>query len=109
MIYTITSRRTEIGGTEKISIEGPFHIKVSNRDIEDQPLLGFSSKVLGEAYMRMKSFSEEEYQIVPLNDVLNENNKSKPILVYENEEQILDVEKNSEEYDYESLIRENAL
>ena len=109
MIYTITSRRTEIGDKEKISIEGPFHVKVPGRDIEDHPLLGFTSKELGGAFMKMKSFSTAEFRIVPLDDLLNENNKTKSILVYENEQQILDVEKNSEGYDYESLIRQNTL
>ncbi len=109
MIYTITSIVTEIGDSEKISIKGPLHIKVPNRDIEDQPLLGFSSKELGEAFMGFRNYSSEEYSVVPLKTLLNENNKNKSVLVYENEQQFIDVQKNSEEYDYESLIHQNAL
>ena len=104
MIYTITSKITEIGETEKIFIEGPFHIKLPDRDIENQPLLGFSSEKLGEAFMRFRNYSAEEYSVVPLKNLLNEKNRNMPVLVYENEQQFLDVEKNPEGYDYESLI-----
>ena len=98
-----------MGETEKISIEGPFHIKVPYRDIEHQPLLGFSSEKLGEAFMRFRNYSAEEYCVVPLKNLLNEKNKNKSVLVYENEQQFIDAAKNTEGYDYESLIRQNAL
>ena len=59
--------------------------------------------------MRIRNFSVDEYYVVPLSDLLNEKNKHKPVLVYESEEQVLDVECNSKEYDYESLIHQIAL
>lgn len=109
MIYTITSRHTEIGETEKTFIKGPFHVKVPGRDKENHPLLGFSSTKLGEVFMRVRKFSEAEYCIVPMDDLLNEDNRHQSVLVYESEKQILDVLDDPEEYDYESLIQDNAL
>ena len=98
-----------MGGDENISIGGPFRIKVPKLATEDQPYIGFSSQELGEAYLRIKKFPADDFYIVPIESLLDEEQKKGSILVYETENQIHDVEKDSEGYDYESLIHQNAL
>ena len=107
MIYVITSRRVEIGKSVQIDKGVPLHIKVPTRDLDDQPYLGFTSKNLGEKYLEIKNIPTEDLCIVPIDDGLNEEYKSRAILVIENESQI--VEMDTEGYDYESQIRENTL
>lgn len=102
-------RKSELGGDENISIGGPFRIKVPKLPPEDQPYLGFASQELGEAYLRIKKFPAGDFHIVPIDSLLDEEQKREAILVYETEKQIHDVEKDSEGYDYESLIHRNAL
>jgi len=46
---------------------------------------------------------------MPIADVLKKKNETKPVPVYETEAQIVDTAKGPEGYDYESLIRTNAL
>ena len=102
-------KRSELGGDENISIGGPFRIKVPRLPPEDQPYLGFSSQELGEAYLKIKKFPAGDFFIVPIDSFLDEEQKKEAILVYETEKQIHDVEKDSEGYDYEGLIHQNAL
>ena len=102
-------RKSELGGDESISIGGPFRIKVPKLPPEDQPYIGFSSQELGEAYLKIKKFPADDFYVVPIDSLLDEEQKKEAILVYETEKQIHDVEENSEGYDYESLIRQNAL
>jgi hypothetical protein len=109
MIYSITSRKAETDGEIKISIKGPYRVKVPGRAPEDHPYIGFASQELGETYMKIKNIPAEEFFIVPFDSLLDEERRKGSILIYENEKQILDVEKNSEGYDYESLIRQHAL
>ena len=104
MIYTIIMRKTELGGDEGISIGGPFRIKLPKLPPEDQPYIGFSSQDLGEEYLRIKNFPADDFFIVPIDSVLGKDRKKEAILVFETEKQILDVEKDSEGYDYASLI-----
>ncbi|MBT8370254.1 MAG: hypothetical protein KJO34_04785 [Deltaproteobacteria bacterium] len=102
-------RKNELGGNEHISIGGPFRIKVPKASSDDQPYIGFSSQELGEAYLKIKNFPADDFYIVPIETLLDEEQRKHPILIYENEKQIHDVEKDSEGYDYESLIHQNAL
>ena len=109
MIYTIIMRKRELGGDENISIGGPFRIKVPKLAPDDQPYIGFSSQELGEAYLRIKNFPVDGFYIVPIESLLDEEQRKEPILIYETEKQIHDVEEEGEGYDYESLIHQNAL
>lgn len=109
MIYTIIMRKSEFGGDANISIGGPFRIKVPKLALDDQPYIGFSSLELGEAYLRIKNFPSDNFHIEPIESLLDEEQRKKLILIFENEKQIHDVEKNGEVYDYESLIHRNAL
>ena len=109
MIYVITSRRIEIGQSVQIDKGIPLHIKVPTRDLDDQPYLGFNSKNLGEKYLEIKNIPTEHLCVVPIDDGLNEEYKSRAILIIENENQIMEMEKDTEGYDYESQIRKNAL
>ena len=102
-------RKSELGGDENISIGGPFRIKVPILAPDDQPYLGFASQELGEAYLRIKKFPADDFYIVPIESLLDEEQRKESILVYETEKQIHDVEEDSEGYDYESLIHQNAL
>ena len=108
MIYVITSRRIEI--EKSIQIDGgvPLHIKVPTRDLEDQPYLGFTSKNLGEKYLEIKNIPKEDLCVVPIDDGLNEEYINRAILIFENENQIVEMAKDAEGYDYESQIHENA-
>ena len=109
MIYTITQRYTESGEDKQISIERQFRIKVPGRSAKDDPYLGFASIDIGEAFMKFKNMSLKEFQVVPILDVLDEEQRQNPVLVYENEKQIMEAENDTEGYDYESLIRHHAL
>ena len=109
MIYTIISKKPETGDKAKIFIRGPIRIKVPNRSAEEDPYLGFATKELGEAYLRIKKFPEEDFCVVPMKNIVEERNTNKSVLVYENEAQILDAEKDTEGYDYESLIHPYTL
>ncbi len=102
-------RKSEFGGDEIISIGGPFRIKVPKLAPNDQPYIGFSSQELGEEYLRIKKFPADDFYIVTIESLLNEEQRKESILVYETEKQIHDVEKDSEGYDYESLIHQNSL
>jgi hypothetical protein len=109
MIYVITSRRIEIGKSIQLDKGVPLHIKVPTRDLEDQPYLGFTSKNLGEKYLELKNIPKKDLCVVPVDDGLNEEYKNRAILIFENEKQINEMEKDVEGYDYESQIHENAL
>lgn len=109
MIYTIIMRKSEFGGDEKISIGGPFRIKVPKHAPEDQPYIGFSSQELGEAYLKIKMFPADDFYVEPIESLLDEEQRKESILIFDTEKQIHDVEEDSEGYDYESLIHQNAL
>ncbi len=109
MIYVITSRRIEIEKSIQIDKRVPLHIKVPTRDLENQPYLGFTSKYLGEKYLELKNIPKENLRVVPIIDGLNEKYKNRVILIFENEKQIVEMMKDTEGYDYESQIHENAL
>jgi hypothetical protein len=108
MIYVITSRRIDIGKSIQIDKGVPLHIKVPSRDLEGQPYLGFISKELGEKYLEFKKIPTENLGVVPIDDGLNEEYRNRPILIFENENQIIEMEKDTEGYDYDSQIHENA-
>ncbi len=109
MIYVITSRRIEIEKSIQIDQGVPLHIKIPNRGFENQPYLGFISKYLGEKYLELKNIPKENLCVVPIDDGLNEEYKNRAILIFENENQIIEMAKDTEGYDYESQIHENAL
>ena len=109
MIFTVTSKNTNLDGSGGVSIEGPIRIKVPGRNAKDDPYLGFTSKDLAETFMRMKSLSEKEFCVVPFEALGDSTKKNKPVLIYENEQQIIEAERYTEGYDYESLIHHNAL
>jgi len=109
VIYTVTSSKPKIDDSAGISIEGPIRIKVPGRDSEDDPYLGFASEKLAGIFMRIKSLSDKEFCVVQFEELGKSIDKNKPILIYENEQQILEAEKDTEGYDYESLIHHDAL
>jgi hypothetical protein len=109
MIYVITSRRIEIEKSIQLDQGVPLQIKVPTRECEDQPYLGFTSEKLGEKYLELKNIPKEDLCVVPIDDGLNEEYKNRAILIIDNETQIIEMVKDTEAYDYESQIRENAL
>jgi len=109
MIYVITSKRIDIGKTIQLDRGVPLHIRIPTIDLEDQPYLGFISKDLGEKYLEIKNIPTEDLSVVPIDDGLNEEYKNRAILIIKNESQILEMEKDSAGYDYESHIQDRAL
>lgn len=98
MIYLIKSRRSDLGDA--------LQIQLSNYE-DDNPYIGFVSKALGKSYLRLKNIPDEDLIVVPIEEVLGDESSKKDIVVYENEEQILEVIKNQSGFDYASLIRRN--
>ncbi len=109
MIYIATSNRKEIAEDIALEADVSLHIKVPSRGLDDQPLLGFASQKLAKEYLEYKNIPTDEYSVLPLDEAISDEYKSKPVLVFENWEQIENVDRNPERYDYEKLIYENDL
>lgn len=109
MIYIITSSKTGKGEWNGIEPGTPLFVKVSNKGIDNQPILGFSSIELGERYLKLKNIPLAENQVVPVEEGISEKYKSTRIVFFENEKQLIDMETDPEGYDYEKRIYKNAL
>jgi len=109
MIYVIKSRIPGIDDPLATLSEEPLHIKVSTRDLDNQPFIGFATEELGETFLNLKSYLDENYFVVPLGKKIYERYKNRPYIYFENEHQILEVQKNAQGYNYEILIRQNDL
>ncbi|MDH3856571.1 MAG: hypothetical protein OEV07_01135 [Gammaproteobacteria bacterium] len=59
--------------------------------------------------MELKKISNDDLYILPVDEGLNEAYRNRVKFIFENETQLIEVEKDTEGYDYESQIHENAL
>ena len=109
MAYAITSRRTESEGSLLPKAGVPIHIKVPGRSGQDQPFVGFATKALGEQFLRIKNLPTKDYCVVAVKDGIDAEYHDNTILMFENEIQLSDLEKDGEGFDYEKLIHRSAL
>tara|TARA_R110002167_G_scaffold317823_1_gene523439 strand:+ start:243 stop:572 length:330 start_codon:yes stop_codon:yes gene_type:complete len=109
MIYIVISGKTEKDESNGIEPGTPLFVKISGGGIGNQPILGFSSIELGEKYLKLKNIPLGSYQLVSIEEGLSVKYKDARVVLFTNEEQLLDVEKDSEGYDYEKRIYTNAL
>ena len=109
MIYLLVSRGREIDGAEKTETGTPLHIKVSSRDSENQPIIGFVTIALAEKYLERKNIPMDEYKFLLKDRGLSDDYNNQPIFLVENESQVDEIEEDAEGYDYESHIFKNAL
>ena len=109
MIFAITSRKSSKDGSLLIKPGVPILIKVPRRGLEDQPYLGFTTKELGEKFLELKNISSSDYCVVSVGEGLSVEYQNREILLFDNESQIIQMEKDTEGYDYECQIYKNAL
>lgn len=64
MIYLLVSRGSEVDGSEIVEAGTPLHIKVSSRDVENQPVIGFVTIALAEKFLERKKITREEYRFI---------------------------------------------
>ena len=108
MIYLIVSRARGNSGSEKGEAGTPLHIKVSGRDGENQPIIGFVTIALAQKYLERKNIAGDEYKFLLKDRGLSDDYNNQPIFLVENESQVDEMEKDAEGYDYESHIFKNA-
>ena len=101
MIHVIISSRPDL--------EFPLCIKVPSRPLNSQPYLGFVSKEIGEAFLKIRNIEDNSCYVAPVTDVLDKDSIANEILVFETEQQIIDSGIDTEGFDYESLIQKYAL
>ncbi len=109
MTYAITSRRTENEGPLLPKAGVPIHIKVPGRENQDQPFVGFATRELGEQFLSIKNLPSEDYCVVAIEEGIDTEYHNNAILIFENERQLIDMEKDREGYDYENHIHRSAL
>ena len=108
MAYFITQNKSKAGESIQMIPGTPLHIKVPSRDFDAQPFLSFASKELAEKFMEIRSISIEEFRVASIHNELASNYKENAAVLFENENQILEMNENAEGYDYESLIHQYA-
>ena len=86
----------------------PLHIKVSGRDDGKHPIIGFETIALAEEFLARKSIAKDEYKLILKDRGYSEHYESYPIFLIESKDQLDEMEKDTEGYDYEKHIFKNA-
>ena len=100
MIFLLTSTRPDLGG--------PCQIRLSRGGNRDNPYLGFVSEELRQAYLKFKNWGDDSFYVASIEDLRDEIDKLKDIIVLRDENQFQDIEKDPEGYEYEKYITQNA-
>ncbi len=109
MIYLLVSRGKEIDGSEIIEAGTPLHIKISDKEVENLPIIGFVTISLAEKFLDRKNIPRDEYRFILKDRGMGEDYNSQPIFLIENETQMDEMEGDAEGFDYEKHIFKNAL
>lgn len=109
MIYLIVSRSRETSGSEKGEAGTPLHIKVSGKDGENQPVIGFVTIALAEKYLDREKIPREDYKFLLKDRKLSDDYNNQAIFLVENESQLDEMEDDAEGYDYKNHIYKKAL
>jgi hypothetical protein len=108
MIYLIVSRGKNSSGSIECEAGTPLHVNISGRDVESQPIIGFTTIALAEKYLDRKNIPKDEYKFILKDRRVSNEYHQHPILLVENESQMDEMEKDEEAYDYEGHIFKNA-
>ena len=95
-------------GTASIEPGIPLHIKVPDRNSENQPYIGFTTIELAKKFMEIKGFSGNDFKVVSVEEGSNAAFQKQAMLKFDTEAQITAMEKDIEGYDYESQIHASA-
>lgn len=108
MIYLLISRSSEISGSVRVEAGTPLRIEVSDGEDGKHPVIGFETIALAEEFIDRKGISKDEYKLILKDRGHSERYDSHPIYLVESKNQLDEMEKDTEGYDYNKHIFTNA-